>query len=93
MSPEGYAFGSNARFADRLEGKLLLVANTDDVYMRLSSTMKMIDALIQAGKPYDLILVPGVGHIHARAGERGKRAAEYVWAEAIPRYFVEHLKP
>jgi dipeptidyl aminopeptidase/acylaminoacyl peptidase len=92
-NPEGWAQASNIRFADRLQGKLLLVAHTDDVPMRLSSTMKMIDALIQAGKPYDLILVPGVGHSHRSAGARGARAAEYVWWEAVPRYFVEHLKP
>jgi len=83
----GYAAGSNLTLADRLQGKLLFVMPADD--NAFSSTVRMIDALIQAGKPYDLLLVPGTGHSYA--GARGKIADDYVWTRMIPAYFVEHL--
>ncbi len=47
--------------------------------------MKMVAALIRAGKPYDLIVLPEQGH-------RGAMRSTY-WREAIRRYFQEHLKP
>ena len=47
--------------------------------------MKMVAALIRAGKPYDLIVLPEQGHL-------GTMRSTY-WREAIRRYFQEHLKP
>jgi len=86
-NPAGYAAGSNLPLADRLQGKLLFVMPMDD--KAFASTVRMIDALIQAGKPYDLLLVPGTGHNYA--GPRGRIADDYVWTRMIPAYFVEHL--
>jgi dipeptidyl aminopeptidase/acylaminoacyl peptidase len=83
----GYAAGSNLSLADRLQGKLLFVMPADDG--AFSSTVRMIDALIHAGKPYDLLLVPGTGHTYG--GVRGRIADDYVWTRMIPAYLVEHL--
>jgi dipeptidyl aminopeptidase/acylaminoacyl peptidase len=45
-----------------------------------------VEALIQAGKPYDLIVLPEQGHGPTGASRTYRR-------EAIRRYFQEHLKP
>ena len=65
---EGYAYASNLRLAGNLEGKLLLIHGTSDTGVPFSATMKMVEALIQAGKPYDLIVLPEEGQ-YAEAEE------------------------
>ena len=81
---EGYEYASNLRFAHNLKGKLLLIVGTNDVLF--AGTMKMVDALVRAGKPYDLIVLPEEGH--------GFRGTSAVYArEATRRYFQEHLQP
>ncbi|MCH7601947.1 MAG: DPP IV N-terminal domain-containing protein [Planctomycetes bacterium] len=85
---EAYEYASNLRLADNLEGKLLLIHGTSDNVVPLSDTMKMAEAFIQANKPFDLILIPEIGHRSWRAGKSGT-----YWREAIRRYFQEHLKP
>jgi len=83
---EGYDYGSNLWLAGNLKGKLLLIHGTSDVHVPFSATMKMVEALIRAGKPYDLIVLPDQAH-----GFTGT-SANYA-REAIRRYFQEHLKP
>ncbi len=80
---EKYEYTSNLRLAGNLKGKLLLIHGTSDVDVPFSQTIKMVASLIQAGKPYDLIVLPDQGH--AFAGEYEQ--------EAILRYLQEHLKP
>jgi dipeptidyl aminopeptidase/acylaminoacyl peptidase len=83
---EGYDYGSNIRLAGDLKGKLLLIQSTADPHGTFAWTMKLVDALIQAGKPYDLIALPGQGHVPS--------GTSYTYMqEAIRRYFQEHLKP
>ena len=83
---EGYQSESTIKLAGNLKGKLLLINGTNDIYSPFSQTMKMIDALIQAGKLYDLIVLPEQGHFFTGTGRT------YA-LEAIRRYFQEHLKP
>ena len=85
---EGYEYGSNLRFAGKLTGKLLLIYGTSDWYAA-SQTMKMVAALIRAGKPYDLIVMPGQDHLSPFP----PGSARTYFREAISRYFQEHLKP
>ena len=59
---------------------------TSDVNVPFSNTVKMIEALIQAGKPYELLVLPGQGH------DISPESLAYD-LEAIRRYFQEHLKP
>ena len=82
---EGYEYASNIRLVDNLEGKLLLIQSTGDQHGTFAWAMKFIDALIQAGKPYDLLVLPDQGHIPWGM-------INYM-EEAIRRYFQEHLKP
>jgi dipeptidyl aminopeptidase/acylaminoacyl peptidase len=53
----------------------------------MHGTMMITDALIRAGKRFDMLVVPGMGHI-VRTSPRD--AWRYVWGEAIPRYLQEH---
>ena len=80
---EGYERASNLPLASNLEGKLLLIAGTND--RLFSRTMKMVDALIRANKHIDLVLLPEMGH--------GLPGSTPYWREAIRRHFQEHLKP
>ena len=80
---EGYEYASNLLLAGNLAGKLLLVHGTSDTGAPFSGTMKMVEALIQAGKPYDLIVLPEEGH-NPRTRYR---------MDSARRYFQEHLKP
>jgi dipeptidyl-peptidase 4 len=84
---QAYEDASNLRLAGNLKGKLLLMHGTSDTLVPISHTMKMVEALIQADKHFDLIIVPEVGH------GGSARVNRYVWYEAIPRYFQEHLNP
>ena len=85
---EAYEYYSNLRLAGNLKGKLLLIHGTSDVNAPFSETMKMVEALIRAGKPYDLIVMPEQSHGSLRVGTSGT-----YWREALRRYFQEHLKP
>ena len=82
---EAYEFASNLRLAENLKGKLLLTHGTGDNVVPLSETMKMAEAFIRAGKYFDLIVLPGKGHLLWSNGP--------YWRDAIRRYFQEHLKP
>lgn len=84
-NPEGYVQASNRRLADNLQGKLFLIVGTRGINA-FAPTLKLVDAFIQAGKPYDLLVLPDQGHRLTGA------ARTYVF-EAVRRYFQEHLKP
>jgi dipeptidyl aminopeptidase/acylaminoacyl peptidase len=82
---EAYEYASNIPLAKNLRGKLLLIHGTCDPLVL--HTMRMIEAFAQAGRPYDLLLLPGEGHDLAAGRHR-----DY-WLDAVRRYFVEHLRP
>jgi dipeptidyl aminopeptidase/acylaminoacyl peptidase len=81
-----YDFASNLRMAGNLDGHLLLIHGTSDLNAPLSATIQMIEALSKAGKPYDLVLLPGQDHMPSG------QSAEYLM-QAEKRYLVEHLRP
>jgi dipeptidyl aminopeptidase/acylaminoacyl peptidase len=84
---ERYDYASNLWLASNLRGKLLIIHGTSDEVALFSQTMKMVEALIRAGKQFDLLVLPDRGHgIHRIPGKT-------YWREAIGRYFQEHLKP
>ena len=83
-NPDGYEYGSSLRLAGQLRGKLLLMHGTSDVNATFSATMKMVEALIRAGKPHDLIVVPEQPHWFTG------QSAQFTDA-ARRRYFQEHL--
>jgi dipeptidyl aminopeptidase/acylaminoacyl peptidase len=58
----GYAAGSNVEMAANLRGALKMMHGTSDVNASLSTTMRMAQALIRAGKRFDLLIMPGEPH-------------------------------
>ncbi len=86
---EGYEYASNLQFAHQLKGKLLLIHGTSDLSASFSQTMKMVEALIRTGRPYDLLVFPEQDH---NFPFYPGNVATY-WREAVTRYFQEHLKP
>ncbi len=60
--PEAYRRTSAIEGAKDLHGRLLLVHPTSDDNVHFQNTVRMVHALIQAGKPYDLLLYPGKTH-------------------------------
>ena len=57
-----YAESSNIEHASNLRGKLLLIVGELDMNVPPENTMRLVDALIKAGKDFDLLVVPGAGH-------------------------------
>jgi dipeptidyl aminopeptidase/acylaminoacyl peptidase len=81
----GYDYASSLRLVGNLKGKLMLVVGTSDVNATFSATMKLVDALTRAGKPYDLAVFNEQNH--------SLTGIQDYWQEIVRRYFVEHLKP
>ena len=61
-NPEGYTQGSVMAHVDNLQGKLLLVHGLIDENVHFRHTARLINALIRARKPYDLLLFPDERH-------------------------------
>ncbi|MCA9227477.1 MAG: prolyl oligopeptidase family serine peptidase, partial [Planctomycetales bacterium] len=77
-----YEEQSNVTQAHRLEGKLLLIVGELDRNVDPASTMQVANALIQADKDFDMLLIPGAGHGSAETPYGRRRRADY---------FVRHL--
>ncbi|MFC1543742.1 DPP IV N-terminal domain-containing protein [Gemmatimonadota bacterium] len=76
-----YAESSNVDNAWRLQGKLFLFVGEMDTNVDPASTMQVVDALIEADKDFDLLVLPGAGHTGGGSyGERRRRD-----------FFVRHL--
>ncbi|MBP8910210.1 MAG: prolyl oligopeptidase family serine peptidase [Phycisphaerae bacterium] len=76
-----YSECSNIDNAGRLKGKLFLIVGEMDNNVPPESTMRFVDALIKAGKDFDLLVVPGAGH--GMGGAYGQRRMQD--------FFVRHL--
>jgi dipeptidyl-peptidase 4 len=59
---EHYDEQSNVNLAHRLEGKLLLAHGDLDDNVPVSATLQLVDALIQADKEFDLMILPNQRH-------------------------------
>lgn len=81
-----YAESSNVDNANRLQGQLLLVVGELDTNVDPSSTMQVVDALLEANKTFDLLVIPGGEH---NAG-RGDQYAAYGERKRFD-FFVQHL--
>lgn len=83
---DAYEYASNYRLAGNLEGKLLLIQGTADMSVPISQTLRMVEALVRAEKPYDLMILPEYGH------SDNERIERYLMDRSHD-YFQEHLKP
>jgi dienelactone hydrolase len=69
-----YAESSNVDNAHLLEGQLLLIVGENDDNVDPASTMQVADALIDADKDFELLVLPGVNHtLGGKYGERRRR--------------------
>lgn len=69
-----YEKQSNITNAANLQGSLLLIVGEADENVPPESTYRMADALIKAGKEFELLVVPGMGHSDGGVyGRRKKR--------------------
>ncbi len=59
---EGYDDNSPINFADKLEGKLLLVHGTADDNVHIQNSYDMISALNKAGKDFEMLIYPDKNH-------------------------------
>jgi len=76
-----YAASSNVENAHLLQGELLLILPEMDHNVDPSSTLQVVDALIEADKDFDFLMVPGADH--GTGGAYGVRKRND--------FFVEHL--
>jgi dipeptidyl-peptidase 4 len=82
---EGYRDGSVLAHVDRISGKLLLVHGLLDENVHFRHTARLINALIRARKPYDLLIFPDERHMLRR------EAARSYLNERVIGYFVDTL--
>lgn len=76
-----YSESSNVDNAYRLKGRLLLVVGELDDNVDPSSTLQVVNALMKAGKDFEYIMVPGMGHSSGNDWVERKRKD----------FFIKHL--
>jgi dipeptidyl-peptidase 4 len=62
-NPDGYRRGSPLSYVDRLQGKLLLIHGMIDENVHFRHTARMMQALIDAGKPFETLIYPNERHM------------------------------
>ena len=83
---EGYRSGSPINFAEGLRGKLLIVHGSGDDNVHFQGAEKLVNRLIELGKPFDFMEYPNRTHAIAE----GKGTTLHVYS-LIARYIEEHL--
>jgi len=83
---EGYAKGSPITYAHRLEGNLLLVHGTGDDNVHYQGTEALMNRLIQAGKPFDMMAYPNRSH----GIYEGPGTTLHVYS-LLTRYLMDHV--
>jgi dipeptidyl-peptidase 4 len=85
---DGYRLGSPINFADGLKGKLLIVHGSGDDNVHYQGTERLVNRLVELGKPFDLMVYPNRTH----AISEGPGTTPHIY-HLIARYFLEHLPP
>lgn len=83
---EGYRRGSSIHFAEGLKGKLLIVHGSGDDNVHYQGTERLVNRLIELGKPFDMMVYPNRAH----GISEGKGTTPHVY-RLIARYFLENL--
>jgi dipeptidyl-peptidase 4 len=83
---DGYAMSDVTKSADKLHGALLLVHGTSDDNVHFQNSIQMINALINAGKQFRLMIYPNKTHSIA-----GKDARVHLFT-MITEHFEKELK-
>jgi dienelactone hydrolase len=82
---ENYQATSCLDIAGNLKGHLLISHGSIDHNAPIAGTIKMIDALIKAGKSFDFQLMPEQYHLYTGDSQR-------YWEHSVMEYFVRHLQ-
>lgn len=85
---QSYLDASGVVHAANLQGPLLMIVGEQDSNVDPASTFQVADALIKAGKDFDLLVVPGGEHSVGRS----TGPIDYVQRRQF-RFFVEKLAP
>lgn len=83
---QGYRMGSSIHFAEGLAGKLLIVHGSGDDNVHFQGTEKLVNRLIELGKPFDFMEYPNRSH----SINEGAGTSLHLHA-LIARYFFDHL--
>jgi dipeptidyl-peptidase-4 len=84
-NPDGYRSGSVMAHVDKMQGKLLLVHGLIDENVHFRHTARLINALIHARKPYELLLFPDERHVPRSLADR------VYMEERVRDFFLENL--
>jgi dipeptidyl-peptidase-4 len=82
----GYRLGSAINFAEGLRGKLLVVHGSGDDNVHYQGTERLVNRLVELGKPFDLMVYPNRTH----AISEGAGTSLHLHS-LIARYICEHL--
>jgi dipeptidyl-peptidase-4 len=84
-NPNGYEESSLMHHVAKMQGKLLLVHGLIDENVHFRHTARLINALIAARKPYELLIFPDERHMPRRLEDR------VYMEERIRDFFLKNL--
>ena len=70
--------------AGRVEGELMLIVGGRDSNVDPQSTLQVVEALVRAGKDFELVYLPSAGHGAAETAFGRRKRMQFL---------VEHLQP
>ena len=82
----GYRLGSPIHFAEGLKGDLLIIHGSGDDNVHVQGTERLVNRLVELGKPFDLMIYPNRTHAIAE----GPGTTVHVYRK-IAKYFLDHL--
>jgi len=82
----GYDRGSPIRFAEGLKGNLLIVHGTGDDNVHYQGLERLINRLVELGKPFDMMAYPNRSH----AISEGEGTSYHIYS-LLARYLWQHV--
>ena len=83
---KGYLAGSPIHFAEGLRGRLLIVHGSGDDNVHYQGTERLINRLVELGKPFDMMVYPNRSH----SISEGPGTSLHIY-RLVARYLLEHL--
>ncbi len=81
---EAYEQNSNVVDAHKLQGELMLIVGELDRNVDPASTLQVSAALVRAGKPHELVVIPGTGHGAAETPYGTRKRAAFLKRHLLP---------
>ena len=86
--PDAYESSSPLTYADQLEGDLLVVHGTGDDNVHYQGTERLINALVEANKPFSVMVYPNRSH----GIFEGQNTTLHLYS-LLTRYLKQHVQP